>query len=82
MNVIGLLVEGPGGAEYLVTTGPDCATGARAFLIFRRDGSGWVPASLTGEEEALVQADTSVALCKMARQGEGAGLPPIGTQGA
>jgi hypothetical protein len=68
MNVIGLLVKGPGGEEYLVTAGPTSATGAGAHLMFRRDASGWVPASLTKEEKALVQADTSVALYKMARQ--------------
>lgn len=82
MNVIGLLVKGLGGEEYLVTTGPDSATGAGAFLIFRRDAGGWVPASLTREEEALVQADTSVALYKMARQAGAAGSTPIGPQGA
>lgn len=34
MNVLGLLVEGPGGDDYVVTTGPDRATGPRVFLIF------------------------------------------------
>jgi hypothetical protein len=42
-NVIGLLVKGPGGDEHLVTTVPDRATSA--VLMFRRDASGWVPAS-------------------------------------
>lgn len=82
MNVIGLLVKGPRGEEYLVTTGPDRAAGAGAFLMFRRDVSGWVPASLTKEEEALVQADTSVALCKMARQAGLAESAPSGPQEA
>jgi len=82
MNVIGLLVKGPGGEEYLVTTGQDGTTGAGAFLMFRRAAGGWVPASLTREEEALVQADTSVALYKMARQVGAAGSAPLGPQEA
>lgn len=68
MNVIGLLVKGPQGEEYLVTTGQDSATGAGSFRTFRRDSSGWVPAHLALEEEARLLADTTVALYKMARQ--------------
>lgn len=80
MNVIGLLVKGPEGAGYPVTTDPDRAAGA--VLIFRRDASGWGPASPTREEEALVHADTSMALYKMTRQAGVAGSTPIGPQGA
>ena len=79
MVVIGLLVKGPEGEEYLVTGESDTGGGPAPFRIFRREPQGWILTNLSTDEQARVRAESMIGIYKMARQfGVGVPWPPQG----
>ena len=79
MVVIGLLVKGPQGEEYLVTGESEGGDGSKPFRIFRREPQGWVMTNLSTDEQARLRAETMIGIYKMARQfGVGVPWPPQG----
>ena len=79
MIVIGLLVRGPEGEEYLVTGESESGSGSASFRIFRREPQGWALTNLSTDEQARVRAESMIGIYKMARQfGVGVPWPPQG----
>ncbi|NOS78600.1 MAG: hypothetical protein HOP35_11705 [Nitrospira sp.] len=79
MVVIGLLVKGPQGEEYLVPGESEVGAGPKPFRIFRREPQGWVLANLSTDEQARLRAEAMIGIYKMARQfGVGVPWPPQG----
>jgi hypothetical protein len=79
MVVIGLLVKGLEGEEYLVTGESEADGGPALFRIFRREPQGWVLTDLPTDEQARVRAESMIGIYKMARQfGVGVPWPPQG----
>ena len=79
MIVIGLLVKGPEGEEYLVTGESEAGGGAVSFKIFLREPQGWVLTNLPTDELVRVRAESMIGIYKMARQfGVGVPWPPQG----
>lgn len=79
MIVIGLLVKGPQGEEYLVTGESESGAGPSPFRIFRREPQGWVLTNLSSDEQARLRAESMIGIYKMARQfGVGVPWPPQG----
>ncbi len=79
MVVIGLLVKGPQGEEYLVTGESEAGDGPKPFRIFRREPQGWVLTNLSTDEQARLRAEAMIGIYKMARQfGVGVPWPPQG----
>lgn len=79
MVVIGLLLKGPQGEEYLVTGESEIGHGPSPFRIFRREPQGWVLATLSEGEQARLRAESMIGIYKMARQfGVGVPWPPQG----
>lgn len=79
MVVIGLLVKGPEGEEYLVTGDSDAVAGLSAGRTFRREPKGWVLTNLSSDEQACLRAESMIGIYKMARQfGVGVPWPPQG----
>ncbi len=74
MVVIGLLVKGPQGEEYLATGESEVGDGPKPFRIFRREPQGWVSANLSTHEQARLRAEAMIEIYKMARQ-FGVGVP-------
>jgi hypothetical protein len=74
MVVIGLLVKGPQGEEYLVTGESEVGDGPKPFRIFRREPQGWVLTNLSTDEQARLRAEAMIGIYKMARQ-FGVGVP-------
>jgi len=74
MVVIGLLVKGPQGEEYLVTGESKSGDGPKPFRIFRREPQGWVLANLSTDEQARLRAEAMIGIYKVARQ-FGVGVP-------
>ncbi|MEQ1794130.1 MAG: hypothetical protein ABL970_08070 [Nitrospira sp.] len=74
MVVIGLLVKGPQGDEYLVTGESESGDGPKPFRIFRREPQGWILANLSTDEQARLRAEAMIGIYKMARQ-FGVGVP-------
>ena len=80
MVVIGLLVKGPQGEEYLVTGESETGDGPKPFRIFRREPQGWFLANLSDDEQARLRAESMIGIYKMARQfGVGVPWPPQGS---
>lgn len=80
MVVIGLLVKGLQGEEYLVTGESEVGDGLKPFRIFRREPQGWVSADLSTDEQARLRAESMIGIYKMARQfGVGVPWPPQGS---
>lgn len=79
MVVIGLLVKGLQGEEYLVTGEPEVGDAPKPFRIFRREPQGWVLANLSAEKYGRLCAEAMIGIYKMARQfGVGVSWPPQG----
>jgi hypothetical protein len=79
MIVIGLLVKGPQGEEYLVTGESESGAGPSPVRIFRREPQGWVLTNLSSDEQARLRAESMIGIYKMARQfGVGVPWPPQG----
>jgi hypothetical protein len=79
MIVIGLLVKGPQGEEYLVTGESESVAVPSPFRIFRREPQGWVLTNLSSDEQARLRAESMIGIYKMARQfGVGVPWPPQG----
>lgn len=79
MVVIGLLVKGPQGEEYLVTGESEVGDGAKLFRIFCREPQGWVVTNLSSDEQARLRAESMIGIYRMARQfGVGVPWPPRG----
>ena len=79
MVVIGLLVKGPQGEDYLVTGESESGDGPKPFRIFRREPQGWVLTNLSTDEQARLRAESMIGIYKMARQfGVGVPWPPQG----
>ncbi len=79
MVVIGLLVKGPQGEEYLVTGESEAGDGPKPVRIFRREPQGWALANLSSDEQARLRAEAMIGIYKMARQfGVGVPWPPQG----
>lgn len=74
MIVIGLLVKGPQGEEYLVTGDSDAGPDPSTCRIFRREPQGWVLATLPEDDQARLRAESMIGIYKMARQ-FGVGVP-------
>lgn len=74
MIVIGLLVKGPQGEEYLVTGESDSGSDPSTCRIFRREPQGWVLATLPKDDQARLRAESMIGIYKMARQ-FGVGVP-------
>jgi hypothetical protein len=68
MTVVGLLVEGPQGEEYLVRGGAEGGLGTARFQLLRRELLGWTAASLPTDVEARLRTVAMIALDKMVRQ--------------
>ncbi|ULA63753.1 MAG: hypothetical protein LZF86_110452 [Nitrospira sp.] len=79
MVVIGLLVKGPHGEEYLVTGESEIGDGPTPFRIFLREPQGWVLTNLSTDAEARLRAEAMIGVYKLARQfGVGVPWPPQG----
>ncbi|MCC6139297.1 MAG: hypothetical protein IT389_01620 [Nitrospira sp.] len=80
MVVIGLMVKGPQGEEYLVTGESEIGDGSTSFRIFLHEPQGWVLTNLSADAQARVRAEAMIGIYKLARQ-FGVGVP-WPTQGA
>lgn len=79
MVVIGLLVKGLQGEEYLVTGESEVGDAPKPFRIFRREPQGWVLANLSTDDHSRLRAEAMIGIYKMARQfGVGVPWPPQG----
>jgi len=74
MVVIGLLVKGPRGEEYLVTGESEIGNGPKPVRIFRCEQQGWVLTNLSTDVQARVRAEAMIGIYKLARQ-FGVGVP-------
>ena len=68
MTVVGLLVEGPQGQEYLVRGGAEGGSGTSRFQLLSREPQGWTAASLPADVEDRLRTVAMIALAKMVRQ--------------